>query len=683
VLTNSAVKRLVVTATSVIHGFAIVTSATTLENGMEFIVENGAAAGSGVTVSLVQFSSSVASNLFKMLLPTNFGTDAVGVILNPGESMVFRYTDNPGVGGSLRVRAVGSKSLTSIIAAGAVLGNPITASSSAPAAALTRVQLGANIAFDTFLQITNAPATINDQAVTAGVRLIRVAVSSAGDLNLTGFAFSAGNTGEFFFLFKQGATGRVVLKHGTGSVAANQIVTPGGVDFAMSRAESCVLVQYIGGRFQIVWLPPEDASLTNAMLASMGPRTVKGKQTDAVTGVPVDLTGAELCENIRRDTIQTLSGVSGFLDVLLNDDTTVLLVRTTADATLRTMSAGTGGGREIMIEHDRLSGTGNLTVAHNTAGTYFPFFLPLTTSIVLGQTECLSVRDRSTFWRSNGPGIIGNARLTDMVAATLKGRARGAGTGPPADLAGNLVGEIIRKFNVVADGASTGSVTAYALITETTTQVRFTGSGALTIHGIATVAANFGQEIEWHVEAGASVVVTFKYESVSATGDKLRTPDGIDFVLRANQSIRSTYYDNRHRFVGSGPQPGTLTPLMLAPVAIALGVPFVMPIVLTAGTPGTPDDVTVYNANAPFAFEVMRIDGRVTAAIAASTLEGRSAAAGGGSSLTDTLSGAAVGPAAITAPLGSIATVAAGGSLFIRRSDRGVGGKAYIHAIRT
>ena len=114
-----------------------------------------------------------------------------------------------------------------------------------------------------------------------------------------------------------------------------------------------------------------------------------------------------------------------------------------------------------------------------------------------------------------------------------------------------------------------------------------------------------------------------------------------------------------------------------------LGVEWVIPVLLTPGVSGTPDDVTVYSANAPWPFEVLRVDPRITAAIAGQTIEGRSAAGGLGSALTDTFSAAAVGPAPISAGLGAIATVALNGSFFIRRSDRGIGGKVYIHAVRT
>jgi hypothetical protein len=723
-----------------------------------------------------------------------------------------------------------------IIAAGQMLGNPLTASSSAPAAALTPAQVdaivgsvGLTLAHQLVLgtQQNESAFTLGALNVTLAENVTRLYVLINGDGELQTITPVGGATtaGRVIWVYIVGS-GTKTVKHAFAGGGIGRIQNPSNVDFKLGNRQSFLAV----GDGANGWLVAEPGAIQNLNLADMGPRTVKGKQTDAVTGVPVDLTGAELCENIRRDTIQTLSGVSGVLDVLLNDDTTVLLVRTTADATLRTMSAGTGGGREIMIEHDRLSGTGNLTVAHNTVGTYFPFFLPSTTSIVLGQTECLSVRDRSTFWRSNDPGIIGNIRLASMAAGTVKGnpitavgaaapsdltgaqigelarfaavetftltagvqtltlakattwvfihatgdvifdaivhgssntgasfvlvrdtgtgrvllrdgnvgtnslwmpgstdailssvndafevkhngfrwyvtdrlirpaevtnamranmadstisgRASGAGAGPPTDLSGVQVGAILRRENFIVDSTSTGTIPLYA-IAAATTHVNFKLATTIRIQGMTASAATFGKRVTFQCDRGFPGIVEFEDESASTASalERIRCPGTDIFRIREGEQVSFDFWDSRWRLVDFSKR---IEPSNLAPVFSALAVPFVMPIVLTPGTPGTPDDVTIYSANAPFAFEVIRIDGRVTAAIAASTLEGRSAAAGGGSSLTDTLSGAALGLAAITAPLGSIATVAAGGSFFIRRSDRGVGGKAYIHAIRT
>lgn len=162
-----------------------------------------------------------------------------------------------------------------------------------------------------------------------------------------------------------------------------------------------------GGAVVIAFIPGVASSgvtIPNSALANMAAGRVKGVQVDGATGPPQDLTGAEVSELTRRATIQTVSGVSGTLDIQLNDDTTVLLIRTTGNATLRTLETSTisDAGREVVIEHDRLSGTGILTIAHNTAGTYSRFFNPDTTALYLGQTTCCTVRFRSGFWRPQG-----------------------------------------------------------------------------------------------------------------------------------------------------------------------------------------------------------------------------------------------------------------------------------------
>lgn len=140
-------------------------------------------------------------------------------------------------------------------------------------------------------------------------------------------------------------------------------------------------------------------------IETMAVGTVVGRRVDAgSTGRPVPLTGAEQAENWRRSTVQTVGDASGTLDIALNNDTTVLLIRTTGDATLRTLGS-TGpsdSGREVVIEHDRQSGSGILTIPHNTAGTFSTFFNPNLSSLHLGQTSSMSVRLRSGFWRPQG-----------------------------------------------------------------------------------------------------------------------------------------------------------------------------------------------------------------------------------------------------------------------------------------
>jgi hypothetical protein len=123
---------------------------------------------------------------------------------------------------------------------------------------------------------------------------------------------------------------------------------------------------------------------------------------------------------------------------------------------------------------------------------------------------------------------------------------------------------------------------------------------------------------------------------------------------------------------------GEIAPTHIAPVASSIGVPFVIGVAFIGAGPA---DATVYAANAPFSFEIMRMDVRVALAQAA-TIVGRTAAAGGGSVLTDTMSLASTGLATVSTPIASIATVAAGGSLYLNRSATSNAGKAYLHCVR-
>ncbi len=114
--------------------------------------------------------------------------------------------------------------------------------------------------------------------------------------------------------------------------------------------------------------------------------------------------------------------------------------------------------------------------------------------------------------------------------------------------------------------------------------------------------------------------------------------------------------------------------------SILFGVPFVITQPMTAGAAGTADDVEIYNANAPFALRIIDVWALLNTAIVGSTIQLRSATGGGGSARSSVLSSAATG----TVRNNDTATqqVGAAGSLYIRRSDRGVAGRVLILALR-
>lgn len=130
--------------------------------------------------------------------------------------------------------------------------------------------------------------------------------------------------------------------------------------------------------------------------------------------------------------------------------------------------------------------------------------------------------------------------------------------------------------------------------------------------------------------------------------------------------------------------PATLTPAMAAVLTASIGVPFVIVVPFPALVTGAADDVEIL-ASAPFALNLLDRWADVSAAIGASSVRYRSAAGGGGTALSGSIDTATVcdGRRASSGSVGASASVPANGSIFLRRVDRAVAGRAYLLAVRT
>jgi hypothetical protein len=147
---------------------------------------------------------------------------------------------------------------------------------------------------------------------------------------------------------------------------------------------------------------------------------------------------------------------------------------------------------------------------------------------------------------------------------------------------------------------------------------------------------------------------------------------------------------NVHAFNGTNwvSQAG-ITPTEVAVVASNRGVSFMVYVSCpSGGSAGTADDVTIWNANAPFALRITDATLRVSTAVGGSSAALRTASGGGGSVVmpdpgtsTQTFSTAVAGVIEDVAV--ATATVAANGSLFLRRSDRSVVGELILECVRT
>lgn len=282
-------------------------------------------------------------------------------------------------------------------------------------------------------------------------------------------------------------------------------------------------------------------------------------------------------------------------------------------------------------------------------------------------------------------GTVTNADLADMAQGTTKGRPRGAGTGAPQNLTGIQLGAILRLGNQVSDSTSTGSI-ATLTVAEGTNQVTFNSVSPI-IHGIS-VPAEIGQFlIIQHIGSGST---TFVHESgtAGAAAQRLRLgPYGANvngLIIGQNQAATFTY-DNRWLYLGtSAINANNVTPIIsnrAIGVAIYINCP-------SGGASGTADDVTIFNADCPYAIRIIDAQLRVSTAVGGSSAALRTASGGLGSvvlpdpaAATQTFSTAATGVAedlALTS-----ATVAKDGSLFLRRSDRSVVGELVLTYIRT
>lgn len=123
-----------------------------------------------------------------------------------------------------------------------------------------------------------------------------------------------------------------------------------------------------------------------------------------------------------------------------------------------------------------------------------------------------------------------------------------AGAMKAIEITGANAGENIRYTTLVQDATSTGTIVTYA-IASNTTQVEFlVGIGATILRGATIID---GRDIAFHVNSSAVNSVTFNNDdtSAAAAGNRFRTPDGLDLVLKPNESAVFRYMDARWRCI--------------------------------------------------------------------------------------------------------------------------------------
>lgn len=185
-----------------------------------------------------------------------------------------------------------------------------------------------------------------------------------------------------------------------------------------------------------------------------------------------------------------------------------------------------------------------------------------------------------------------------------------------------------------------------------------------------TVALGNNARVAVSKNSGATVGTRRRINLIEGTGVTLTIADDA-----GNEEVDVT--------IASAATAGTVTPTTLSIFGTPTntGVPFIIYVTFAAGAGGSADDVTVFSSSAPFNFRILESWLITTTAVALSTVQARTATGGGGTALSTAMSATVAGKTSDNST--ATATVAASGTMVLRRSDSGIAGEFFAMAIRT
>lgn len=349
------------------------------------------------------------------------------------------------------------------------------------------------------------------------------------------------------------------------------------------------------------------------------------------------------------------------LRLTLTGDTTITAVRMSDDSEppdgftfnmcLSDQSGGSAPGWSLTIT-DNSGLVGEIRTPGQVQGT-----LPGPSYVMRSEEEGSLWAYQFQAWRIIA-GTAAQAITGDITVAAGNGSTRDAQI-----TAGAIVNADVNASAAIAQ-TKLGATTGFS--------VKASGSAATTsAEPIVTYSASANMSAERVTTSSASITVStsvasqIEFQRAALTGD----------VTASANSNATTLAD------------GVVTPAKLAAVASNRGATFAVYHAFTAsGATGTLIDVTVWNANAPFALRILGAELRVS--VSGGTASALRTASGGGGSVvlpdvaaaTQTFSTAATGRKFDAAA--ATATIAANGSLFFN-VDRAVTGEVVLFCVRT
>jgi hypothetical protein len=367
-----------------------------------------------------------------------------------------------------------------------------------------------NVVLDTMLRDSGPLSVIGRAANSSGDPADISAVAGSG-----GVLRESGSTLGFGTIATDGLADDSVTNAKLAEMAANTVkanatsATANPTDFAIGT--NTVLGRVAGDivSAQLVNAQITDGTIANAKRADMAAGTVHGRQIDATTGPPVDLTGLELAELLRYGTTQAVTLAATTNDQSLNADTTVLRLTLTGSQTLTGITGG-AQGRLLFVEN--ISGSGNnLTLASLSASSAVanrirtPNGVDLVlkfresallrwetnnndwrvvaasraTAIADGDYGDVTVSSAGATWTIDND-VVSDAKLRNSGALSVIGRSANS-SGDPADISATAASDAVLRESGSVLGF--GTIATGGIANNAVTDAKLRQGGALSVIG--------------------------------------------------------------------------------------------------------------------------------------------------------------------------------------------------------